>query len=130
MISMRWAAACTLAFVTMIGCQKTVPIQDPAPAPAPTSDEKVAAAKAKYAAMPGVLVGEVEAANDTYAAIGGLDPKSIGKDDILTFIDVAANEVISHGTMSEVGLSGRLVVKFDPQGQRAPKKGDLCVKLK
>ena len=129
MILTRWAATLTLLLVTLAGCQKTVK-EEPAPAPMPTSQDKIDAAKARYAAMPGVMVGEVDATNGDLTAVSGLDPKSISKDDVLTFIDVPSDEVISHGTLVETKPSGRLIVSFDPQGKRAPKAGDLCVKLK
>jgi hypothetical protein len=131
MISMRWAAASTLGFVLVVGCKST-PKETEAPAPVVASEDKIASAKAKYAAMPGVVVGEVEAANDSLAAVSGIDPKAIGKDDVLSFIDVGANTVISHGTLEEASPNGRVVVRFDSSGngERAPRKGDLCVKLK
>lgn len=130
MISMRWAAACAVGFVTMVGCQKTAQVE-PSSAPPMTTDDQIAAAKAKYAGQPGVMVGEVEAANGSYAAVSGLDPKAVTKNDVLTFIDVPSNTVVSHGSFREVSPNGRLIVDdFDPNGQRAPQKGDLCVKLK
>jgi hypothetical protein len=129
MILTRWAAALTLLLVTIVGCQRTVK-EDQNPAPVQTSQDKIDAAKARYAAMPGVLVGEVDATNGNLTAVSGLDPKSITKDDVLSFIDVPSDDVISHGTLVDTKPSGRLIVEFDPQGKRAPKPGDLCVKLK
>jgi len=129
MILTRWAAAFTLLLVTIVGCQKTNK-EDNVVAPPPTSDEKVAAAVARYAAMPGVLAGQVDAVKDGYASVGGIDAKALNKGEVLTFIDAESDHIFCSGTFSETGLSGRLVVEYDQQGERAPKKGDLCVKLK
>jgi hypothetical protein len=114
----------------MTGCQTTHKEPEHATTPAPASAEKTAAAKARYTAKGDMLVGEVDAAKDGYAAVSGIDPKSVTKDDVLSFIDVENNNVINHGTFSEVGLSGRIVVKYSAEGERAPQKGDLCIKLK
>jgi hypothetical protein len=127
MILTRWAAASTLILVTLVGCQKTNRDTDVV-APVVTSDEQIAAAKARYAAMPGVMVGQVEATNGELTAVTGLDAKAITDKDVLSFIDVPSDEVISHGTLVEAKPSS-LVIKFDPEGKRPPKKGDLCVKL-
>ena len=129
MIAFRWAAACTLAVALIAGCQ-TKKAPEPAMNDTPATPEKTAAAKAKYMAKGDMMVGEVDAAKDGYAAVNGIDAKSIGKDDIFSFIDVDKNSVISHGTFSEVGLSGHVIIKYDPAGERAPRPGDLCVKLK
>jgi len=127
MILTRWAAACTLVLVILAGCQKTNKDSDAA-APIPTSEEQIAAAKARYAAMPGVVVGQVEATNGNLTAVTGLDPKAITNKDVLSFIDVPSDEVISHGTLVEAKPSS-LIIQFDTEGKRPPKKGDLCVKL-
>lgn len=128
MILTRWAAASTLVLVTLVGCQKTTKDTDVV-TPIPTTTEQTAALKAKYAGMPGVIAGEVEATNGNLAAVSGLDPKAITEKDVLTFIAVPSEEIISNGTLVEAKPSGRLVVKFDTEGKRAPRTGDLCVKL-
>ncbi len=127
MILTRWAAACTLVLVTLVGCQKTNRDTDVV-APIPTSEDKIAAAKARYAAMPGVVVGQVEATNGDLTAVTGLDAKDVTNKDVLSFIDVPTDDVISHGTLVEAKPSS-LIIKFDTEGKRPPKKGDLCVKL-
>jgi hypothetical protein len=129
MIAFRWAAACTLAFALIGGCQ-TKKAPEPAAEVAPATPEKTAAAKARYMAKGDMLVGEVDAAKDGYAAVSGIDPKAVTKGDVLSFIDVDRNSVINHGTFSEVGLSGRIVVEYDPAGERAPRPGDVVVKVK
>jgi hypothetical protein len=130
MIAFRWAAACTLTVALMAGCQ-TKKAPEPVVNDTPVSPEKTAAAKAKYMAKGDMLVGEVDAAKDGYAAVSGIDAKSVAKGDIFSFIDVDKNSVINHGTFSEVGLSGRIVVKYESAGEeRAPRPGDLCVKTK
>jgi hypothetical protein len=128
MILTRWAATLTLLLLTVAGCQKTVK-EEPVPTTMPTSQDRIDTAKARYAAM-SYMVGEVDATNGDLTAVSGLDPKSISKDDVLSFIDPATDDVISHGTLVETKPSGRLIVQFDPQGNRAPKPGDLCVKPK
>ena len=131
MISLRWAAAGVLAMGMIAGCKTTKPVEAPATMDMPASPEKTAAAKARYAAKGDMLVGEVDAAKDGNAAVSGIDPKAVTKDDVLSFIDVDNNTVINHGTMAEVGLSGRLVVSYSTDsGDRAPRQGDLCIKLK
>jgi len=130
MIAFRWAAACTLAVALMAGCQ-TKKAPEPVANEMSASTEKAAAAKARYMAKGDMLVGEVDAAKDGYAAVSGIDAKSVGKDDVFSFIDVDRNNVINHCTFSEVGLSGRIIVKYESSGEeRAPRPGDLCVKTK
>lgn len=125
----RWAAACTLGIALIGGCQpKKAP--EVATEAGPVAPEKTAAAKAKYMAKGDMLVGEVDAAKDGYAAVSGIDSKAVKTGDVLSFIDVDSNSVINHGTFKEVGLSGRIVVEYDSGGARAPRQGDLCVKLK
>src|SRR5438874_12128193 len=104
MIAFRWAAASTLAFALIGGCQPKKALEITATELAPASPEKTAAAKARYMAKGDMLVGEVDAAKDGYAAVSGIDAKAVTKDDVLTFIDVEDNHVFSHGTFSEVGL--------------------------
>jgi hypothetical protein len=130
MISFRWAAACTLAFALIGGCQPKKAPEVATTEVAPASPERTAAAKARYMAKGDMLVGEVDAAKDGYAAVSGIDSKAVTKGDVLSFIDVERNSVVNHGTFSEVGLSGRIVVEYDSAGERAPRPGDLCVKLK
>ena len=129
MISLRWTAGCILSVALLGGCQPTHK-EPETTAVMPASPEQTAAAKARESAKGDRLVGEVDAAKDGYAAVSGIDPKAVTKGDFLSFIDVGANKVINHGTFSEVGLSGRLLVKYDADGERAPQKGDLCIKLK
>jgi len=130
MISLRWAAAFVLAFALIVGCQNTKKEPETATVASPAAPEKTAAAKAMYAAKGDMLVGEVDAAKDGYAAVSGIDPKALNKGDVMTFIDVENNTIINHGTFSEAGLSGRAIVEYGKTGQRAPQQGDLCVKPK
>ena len=130
MIAFRWAAACTLAVALMAGCQ-TKKAPEPVMNDMPATPEKTAAAKAKYMAKGDMLVGEVDLTRDGYAAVSGIDAKSVGKDDVFSFIDVDKNSVINHGRFYEVGLSGRIIVKYELTGEeRAPRQGDLCVRTK
>jgi hypothetical protein len=132
MISLRSAAACALAFALFAGCQsKKVEADQRAPAVGPAAPDRVAAAKAAYAAMPGVIVGEVDGVAQNYAAVSGIDPNAVTKADSLSFIDVTENRIVNHGTLFDVTAAGRLIVAFETDhGDRAPRKGDLCVKLK
>ena len=130
MRSHRWTAGCIVSLALVAGCQPTHKEPETTATVVPATPEKTAAAKAREAAKGDRLVGEVDAAKDGYAAVSGIDPKSVTKDDVLSFVDVDSNKVINHGTLSEVGLSGRLVVKYAPDEERAPQKGDLCIKLK
>jgi hypothetical protein len=130
MIAFRWAAAFTLAVALIAGCQ-TKKAPESAMNDTPANPEKTAAAKAKYMAKGDMLVGEVDLTRDGLAAVSGIDAKSVGKDDVFSFIDVDKNSVINHGTFKEVGLSGRIIVKYESAGEeRAPRQGDLCVKTK
>jgi hypothetical protein len=130
MISLRWAAACMVTLALIGGCQNTKKEPETATVAGPADPEKTAAAKAKYAAMGDRLVGEVDAVNEKYAAVSGIDPKALTIGDVVTFIDVDNNTMINNGTFVEVGLSGRIVVEYGKTGQRPPRKGDLCVRLK
>jgi hypothetical protein len=129
MVSLRWIAACTLSFALIAGCQSNTKAPPPAVMDGPPTPEKVAAAKAAYAAMPGVLVGEVELVRDDLAAVSGIDAKSVTKDDTFSFIDVVANRVINTGQLEET-KPNRLIIKASVAGDRLPREGDLCVKLK
>ena len=132
MTSLRRAVAATTfalaALVAAPGCQ-------PKPAPAPAepglpSADRVAAARAAYLAKGDMLVGQVDDANERFAAVSGIDTGAVKKGDVVTFIDIDANRAVNHGTVNDTSASGRLIVEFDPQGERAPRSGDLCVKLK
>jgi hypothetical protein len=96
----------------------------------PATPEQTDAAKARYAARGDLLVGVVDAAKEGFAAVSGIDPKAVTKDDIFSFIDVDTNTVVNHGTLAEMGLSGRLVIRYSSSEQRDPRVGDLCVKPK
>jgi uncharacterized protein YcgI (DUF1989 family) len=127
----RAAAATTLALAALVaapGCQQK---QAPAPADAgiPSAD-RVAAARAAYAAKGDMLVGQVDDANERFAAVSGIETTAVKKGDVFTFIDINGNRAVNHGTLNDTSASGRLIVEFDPQGERAPRTGDLCVKLK
>jgi hypothetical protein len=132
MTASRWAAATfalTLAAVLAGGCQnKNKPAEATSDATM-ASPEKISAAKASYAAQ-GMLVGEVDAVKENMAAVSGIDPAAITKQDVLNFIDVDARKVINHGTLVETKPSGRIIVECDRNGDRLPHQGDLVVKLK
>jgi hypothetical protein len=131
MIGIRRAAlvvAAAIALAALTGCQ---PKQPPAPVePGPPTADRVAAARAAYAAQDGLLVGEVEDANERFAAATGVDANAVKKGDVFTFIDVNTNRPFSHGTLYETSAAGRLIIEYDPQGERAPRQGDLVVKTK
>jgi hypothetical protein len=112
------------------GCQPAHKASETSSAPMMATPEQTAAAQARYAARGDLLVGVVDAAHDGFAAVSGIDPKAVKKDDMFTFIDVDTNAIVDHGTLAEVGLSGRLVIRYSSQEQRAPRQGDLCVKPK
>jgi hypothetical protein len=129
MTSLRRAATlATLALALAAGCQNKKPPETTGPA-APTA-ERVAALRAAYAAKGDVLVGEVDDANEKFAAVSGIEPSAVKKGDTLSFIDVTDNRIFNHGTLNDTSASGRLIVEYDPHGDRAPRKGDLCVKPK
>jgi hypothetical protein len=123
----RAAAAASLALAVIAGCQTKTP--PPAEPGAPSAD-RVAAARAAYAAKGDMLVGQVDDANERFAAVSGIDTAAVKKGDIFTFIDVNANQAINHGTLYDTSAAGRLIIEYDGHGQRAPRAGDLCVKLK
>ena len=127
MTSLRLAAA-SLALAVIVGCQPHTP---PPPAePGIPSADRVAAARAAYAAKGDMLVGQVDAANEKYAAVSGIDTAAVKKGDVFTFIDVNSNNAINHGTLADTSAAGRLMIEYDAKGDRAPRGGDLCVKLK
>ena len=126
----RWSAGCILSLGLVAGCQPAHKAPETATTPVTATPDQTAAARARYVAKGDVLVGEVDAAKEGLAAVSGIDPKLVTKDDIFSFIDVATNSVINHGTLAEVGLSGRLVIRYSTGEQRAPRGGDLCVKPK
>jgi hypothetical protein len=135
----RRAAACSFAFTLVValcgagGCEnKKKEVEAPAPVePTTPAVDRVAAAQARYNARPGTLAGVVDAAQDPYAVVSGIDPKSITREDVLSFIDVDTNQVINHGLMDSPSAGGRIYVKYDTQGEvRAPRQGDLCVRMK
>jgi len=90
----------------------------------------VAAVRAAYAARGDVLVGQVDDANEKFAAVSGIDPAAVKKGDTVSFVDVSANRIFSNGTVNDTSAAGRLIVEYDKQGERAPRTGDLCVKPK
>jgi hypothetical protein len=129
MTSLRLAAAAaSLALAVLAGCQPKAP---PAPVEpgAPTAD-RVAAARAAYQVKGDMLVGQVDDANERFAAVSGIDTGAAKKGDIFTFIDVNSNRAINFGTLYDTSAAGRLIIEFDGKGERAPRAGDLCVKLK
>jgi hypothetical protein len=129
MNSAHWSAGCILSLALVAGCQPAHKAPETA-TPMMATPEQTAAAKARYLAKGDMLVGEVDAAKEGFAAVSGIDPKVVTKDDIFSFIDADTNSVINHGTLAEVGLSGRLVIHYSDGEQRAPRVGDLCVKPK
>jgi hypothetical protein len=132
MIVLRSTAAATALAIALLaaGCGPNKP--EPV---APTTDtmpsaDRVAAAKARYAAKGDYLVGSVDTVNEKYAAVTGIDPKAVKKDDAFHFIDVEANDEVCMGLLHEVGPAGSLIIEYDKSGSRAPRPGDLCVKIK
>ena len=130
MTVLRWAAATTLA-VTLLaaGCQPNKPEPAPATESMPSPD-RTAAARARYAAKGDYLVGVVDAVNEKYAGVSGIDPKAANKGKAFHFIDVDANEDVCMGELHEVGPTGSLIIDYDKSGSRAPRVGDLCVQVK
>jgi hypothetical protein len=130
MTSLRRAAA--LATVTLAvaaaGCQNKKPPETTGPV-TPSAD-RVAAVRAAYAARGDVLVGQVDDANEKFAAVSGIDAAAVKKGDTVSFVDVTANRIFSNGTVNDTSAAGRLIVEYDKQGERAPRAGDLCVKPK
>jgi len=124
----RAAAAASLALAVLAGCQPQTP--PPAPQPGIPSADRVAAARAAYAAKGDLLVGQVDDANERFAAVSGIDTAAAKKGDVFTFIDVNTNSAINNGTLNDTSAAGRLIIEYDPAGQRAPRAGDLCVKPK
>lgn len=129
MTSLRLAAAAaSLALAVIAGCQpKTPPPTSDAGTP---STERVAAARAAYAAKGDMLVGQVDDANEKFAAVSGIDTTAVKKGDTFTFIDVNTNKAINFGTLNDTSAAGRLIIEYDGHGERAPRTGDLCVKPK
>jgi hypothetical protein len=138
MIALRWAAASTLAVALLAaaGCTPPPKQEDPIlTGPVTPAMDKVTGAQARYNAIPGMVAGIVDAAQDPYAVVSGVDPKAFTTGDVLTFIDVDTNQPVNHGQLVEenpVSSSGRLYVRYDVTGAeaRSPRAGDLCVKLK
>lgn len=130
MHSIRWAAALCFAVATTLvaGCQSR-------PAPTATSADtlpaadRVASAKASLVAQ-GVAVGEVDAVQDSFAHVSGLDPKAVTPADDVSFIDVQTGRVVNIGRLRSTTDKGALVIEAGSFGERAPRVGDLAAKLK
>jgi hypothetical protein len=128
MKSIDWAAALLLAVGLIGGCQpnKAATATDADSMPAP---DRIAAAKAQLSSQ-GMIVGTVDAVSDSAAHVTGIDPKSVTPADVLSFIDVQSNRVVANGHLRTTTDIGALVVQTDSQAERAPRVGDLCVKVK
>jgi hypothetical protein len=124
----RAAAAASLVLALVAGCQSQKP-PEPA-APGAPSSERVAAARAAYAAKGDMLVGVVDDANERFAAVSGIETSAAKRGDTFTFIDVNTNKAINFGTLYDTSAAGRLIIEYDQKGDRAPRGGDLCVKPK
>jgi hypothetical protein len=94
--------------------------------PAP---DRIAAAKERLTSQ-GMMVGTVDAVVDSAARVSGLDPKSVTPTDDLSFIDVQTERVVNIGRARNTTDQGALVVEAGSYGERAPRVGDLVVKLK
>jgi hypothetical protein len=127
MRSIRWTTALLLCVGLFGGCQ---PNKHPAPEPdAVPAPDVVAAAKARLEAQ-GMVVGTVDAVADSKARVSGIDQKSVSPTDVLSFIDPQSDRVVNNGTLRMTTDAGAIVVEAGPYGERAPRVGDLVVKLK
>lgn len=133
MICARWAAAFALLIV-VTGCQPAKPEEE---AQQPVAPDKVMTAKAKYAALPGALVGEVvdAKADETLrlylVEASGIDAKALSKDDVISYIDPLDNKVVNHGRLHSSLKNGNVALTYEVAGEaRAPRAGDLAVRLK
>jgi hypothetical protein len=125
-----WAASLILAAILAAGCASNNREEDNINKnTGPVEPSALAAAKARYAAIPGALVGEVEDVSEPFAAVSGIDAAAVKPDDVLHFIDVNTDNTVAQGFVNPGAGSGRIIVKYIPN-QRAPQKGDLVIKLK
>jgi ABC-type amino acid transport substrate-binding protein len=131
MTDLRWAAAATLVLTVLLtGCQPPKDESANQPRNMPSA-EKVAAAKARYAARGEALVGVVDDTVPPLTAVSGIDAKDVNQGTVFHFIDVDTNTVVCQGTLNSVAASGRLIVDYDKTGgQRPPQAGDLCLVVK
>lgn len=125
---LRTTLAAALLFA-MAGCMAP-PAPPPAPQPMPTPD-KISALRASYQQQaPGTLLGQVDAVreSDQLVAINDIPVQEFKEGDPVTFIDISST-IINHGHV--VRTTPELVmVKYDSDGIRPPRKGDLMVRLK
>jgi len=96
---------------------------------AQVSPEKLAEVRARYSAIEGYLVGDVEEVDgqNHRAAVSGIDPKLVQDRAAFFYVDASDGNVTNNGMkLGSSAVSGRIFVDYDPQ-RTAPKRGDLAV---
>jgi hypothetical protein len=118
------AVGLVLSLATLCGCKSSNTDTQPT---TQVSPERAAEIRSAYSAVQGYLVGDVEAldAENHRAAVGGIDPKLINNQSIVSFVDSSSGEILNSGTMVDQTPSGRIIVSYDPD-RAAPKRGDLA----
>jgi hypothetical protein len=119
------AVGLVLSVATLCGCKSSKTDNKPT---VEVSPERAAEIRAGYSAVQGYLVGDVEAvdAENHRAAVGGIDPKLINDQSVVSFVDSNSGDIVNSGTMVDQTPSGRIIVTYDPD-RTAPKRGDLAV---
>lgn len=122
-------AALILALTLSGGCGPSKP-DDTGPRDlGPAEPSATAAARARYAALPGALVGEVEDVAEPFAAVSGIDASAVKPDEVLHFIDPIDDGAVAQGFVQPGAGTGRIIVKYIVN-RRPPQKGDVVVRLK
>ena len=120
------AAALVFAATILCGCKSSKKTNQAPPTAVQASPERMAEIRANYAAIPGYVVGDVEAvdAQNSQAALAGIDPNLVNKQSIFSFVDASSGSTTNNGFMVEQTPAGRILVNYDPN-RPAPKQGDF-----
>ena len=120
------AAALVLAAAILCGCKSSKKTNQ-APTAVQASPERMAEIRANFAAIPGYIVGDVEAvdAQNNQAALAGIDANLVNKQSIFSFVDAASGNTTNNGFLVEQTPAGRVLVNYDPN-RPAPKQGDFA----
>ena len=91
--------------------------------------EKLAEVRARYSAIEGYLVGDVEEvdAQNHRAAVSGIDPKLVSDRATFIFVDPRDGNTRNSGIkFGHSAVTGRIFVDYFADGP-SPKRGDLAV---
>jgi hypothetical protein len=126
---LRLGVAGALMTIGMLcGCQSNRDTADKT-GTAGVPPEKLAEVRARYSAIEGYLVGDVEEVDpqNHRAAVSGIDPKLVQDQATFFYVDASDGNVTNNGMkLGSSAVSGRIFVDYDPQ-RTMLKRGDLAV---